>query len=131
MGVKLILDTHVFLWLLTVPERISADALQVLENRENELIVSAVSALEVSTKIRIGKLTAPGLVDSWSSLVAAKAAVELDITSRHASLAGSFQWEHRDPFDRLLAAQAILENAALVTVDGDLLALPGLRTLTW
>lgn len=59
------------------------------------------------------------------------AAEQLDVTSRHATLAGSLTWDHRDPFDRLLAARAILENATLVTVDPHLVQLPGLRTLTW
>lgn len=131
MGVKFLLDTHVFLWLLAKPERIEIGARQMLQSRENELLVSAVSALEVAIKVRIGKLKAPGLVDGWSSSVRDKAAVELDITSHHATMAGSLVWEHRDPFDRLLAAQAILESSTLVTVDANLLQLRGLRTLTW
>lgn len=131
MGVTYLLDTHVFLWLLSEPLRIDAEVRETLASRENTLLVSAASALEVATKVRIGKLIAPGLVESWESRVKGLAAQELDVTSRHATLAGSLAWEHRDPFDRLLAAQAILENATLVTVDRNLLALPGVRSLTW
>lgn len=131
MGVTFLLDTHVFLWLLGQPERIDAGVRATLAARDNTLLVSAASALEVATKVRIGKLSAPGLLESWDSRVAEMAAVELDVTSRHATLAGSLAWDHRDPFDRLLAAQAILENATLVTIDRHLLALPGLRCLTW
>ncbi len=130
MGVKFLLDTHIFLWLLAAPERIDERIRTPMASRKNALLVSAVSALEVATKVRIGKLTVPGLLESWESRVAGLGAVELDVTSRHATLAGSLQWEHRDPFDRLLASQAILEDATLVTVDRKLLELPGLRTLT-
>jgi len=131
MGVRFLLDTHLFLWLLAAPQRIDKAVQETLANRENTLLVSAASALEVATKVRIGKLIAPGLVESWESRVKELAAEELDVSSRHATLAGSLSWEHRDPFDRLLAAQAILENATLVTVDRNLLALPGVRSLTW
>lgn len=54
----------------------------------------------------------------------------LPLDTEHALLAGSMRWEHRDPFDRMLAAQAFVENLTLVTADRDLLALPGLKTLT-
>ncbi len=131
MGMIHLLDTHVFLWLLAAPQRIDNAVQENLANRENTLLVSAASAMEVATKVRIGKLIAPGLVESWESRVKELAAEELDVSSRHATLAGSLSWEHRDPFDRLLAAQAILENATLVTVDSNLLALPGVRSLTW
>lgn len=131
MGVTFLLDTHVFLWLLAEPDRIDAQVLTTLAARDNTLLVSAASAMEVATKVYIGKLTAPGLPESWTSRVIDMGAIELDVTSRHATLAGSLAWQHRDPFDRLLAAQAILENATLVTVDRNLLTLPGLRSLTW
>ena len=131
MGVTFLLDTHVFLWLLGQPERIDASIRTTLAEHNNTLLVSAASALEVATKVRIGKLSAPGLLESWGSRVEEMAAVELDVTSRHATLAGSMTRDHRDPFDRLLAAQTILENATLVTVDRHLITLPGLRCLTW
>lgn len=131
MGVTFLLDTHVFLWLLADPARIDAEVRGTLASRDNMLLVSAASALEVATKVRIGRLNAPGLQESWSSRATDMGAKELDVTSRHATLAGSLAWDHQDPFDRLLAAQAILEDATLVTVDRHLLGLPGLRSLSW
>lgn len=129
MGVKFLLDTHVFLWLLGTPELVPKDLRGELARRDNELLVSAVSAMEVATKVRLGKLDAAShLVATWSARVADLQAQELAVSSEHALLAGSLPWAHRDPFDRLLAAQGLVENVTVVTSDGQLSALAGLRT---
>ena len=71
MGVTYLLDTHVFLWLLGAPSRVPVDVRDALGNRRNELLVSAVSAMEVSTKLRLGKLaSARHLVATWHDRVA-------------------------------------------------------------
>ncbi len=80
---------------------------------------------------RLGKLTASGLVTSWSDRVGDIGATELAVTGAHALLAGSMRWTHRDPFDRLLVAQATIEAMALVTVDRALHGLPSPSILTW
>ncbi|MDO5682695.1 MAG: type II toxin-antitoxin system VapC family toxin [Propionibacteriaceae bacterium] len=131
MGVRFLLDTHVFLWLLTDPDRVPGEELTALADPANELLVSAVSALEVATKERIGKLTAPGLVDGWTNHVAAIGAQPLTITTEHALLAGRLPWVHRDPFDRLLVAQATIDGLVLVTVDSAMTQLPAPRILSW
>lgn len=132
MGVRFLLDTQVFLWLLGEPERVAPSVRDTLADRRDQILISAASALEVATKARLGKLDAARpLVAAWSERLRELDADELPITSAHAVLAGTMTWDHRDPFDRLLAAQALIENLVLVTVDGALLHLPGLRTLTW
>lgn len=128
MGVKYLLDTHVFLWLLgdsgLVGERVRGE----LAQPENELLVSSVSALEVATKVRLGKLdSARHLVATWSARVQDLRAVELPVSTEHALLAGSLDWPHRDPFDRLLVAQALVENLTMVTSDKQVSAVTGLR----
>lgn len=128
---RFLLDTHVFLWLLGEPDRVGEPATKLLADRDNQLHVSAVSAMEVATKIRLGRLTAPGLVETWQATIEATSANSLALSAEHALLAGSMSWGHQDPFDRMLAAQAIVENLTLVTTDRDLLALPGLKVLTW
>jgi PIN domain nuclease of toxin-antitoxin system len=81
--------------------------------------VSAASAWEIATKHRVGRLPAGGLiVRRWEQIVHQLGASELPITSEHGLLAGGFDAPNRDPFDRLLAAQAIVEGARLVTADG-------------
>jgi PIN domain nuclease of toxin-antitoxin system len=129
--VKHLIDTHVLLWLLTTPERVPADVRGVLADRNNPLLVSAASALEIATKIRIGKLDAPTLPITLPRRIADLGATPLPISTEHALLAGSLEWKHRDPFDRILVAQATIEDATLVSVDHALTGLPVPRVLSW
>jgi len=131
VGVNYLLDTHVLLWLLSTPERVPDDVRKLLGDRANPLLVSAASALEITTKIRIGKLDAPSLPTSLPRRLSDLGATPLAISVDHALLAGSLNWEHRDPFDRILVAQATLESATLVTVDSVLTRLPHPRVLSW
>ncbi|WP_277208725.1 type II toxin-antitoxin system VapC family toxin [Isoptericola croceus] len=130
MGVTYLLDTHTFVWLLGSPDRLSDDLRATLATTENRLLVSAVSAMEIATKVRLGKLDdAAALVDAWERRVDDLDAEPLDLTTAHALHAGSMRWGHRDPFDRLLAAQAMIENIALVTADPAFATLKSLRTI--
>ncbi|HYP45363.1 MAG TPA: type II toxin-antitoxin system VapC family toxin [Propionibacteriaceae bacterium] len=131
MGVKHLLDTHVLLWLLTDPTRVPDSVRSGLADPANPLLVSAASALEIGTKIRLGKLDAPTLPATLLRRVDDLSATPLAVSLEHALLAGSMTWEHRDPFDRILVAQATIENAMLVTVDRALTVLPFPRVLTW
>jgi PIN domain nuclease of toxin-antitoxin system len=130
--VTYLLDTHVLLWLLGEPDRIPADVLAALARRDNDLLTSSVSAMEVATKVRLGKLdNARHLVETWSARVREIDADELSLSAQHALLGGSMSWGHRDPFDRLLVAQALVENVVLVSTDSVMSSVPGLRLLTW
>lgn len=132
MGVTYLLDTHVLLWLLGEPDRIDADVLADLARRDNDLLVSSGSAMEVAAKVRFGKLdNARHLVETWSARVHEIDADELPLSAQHALLGGSMAWEHRDPFDRLLVAQALVENVVLVSTDPVMSSVPGLRLLKW
>lgn len=126
---RVLLDTHVLIWAIGAPHRLGSDAHALIADRDTELLVSAASAWEVATKHRLGKL--PGveaLIDDWASTVSRLGAAELPVSAAHALYAGGLSWEHRDPFDRMLASQAILEGVPLVTSDRAFGALPGLRT---
>lgn len=131
MGVKFLLDTHVALWLIGEPDRVPTAIRDQLADPANDLLVSAISALEVATKERLGKLPRSGLVESWANRVADIGARELPMTSGHALLAGAMPWAHRDPFDRVLVAQATLEALTLVTVDRAIAGLPVPPILQW
>lgn len=131
MGVKYLVDTHVLLWLLAAPERIAEPVRAALADRSNPLLVSAASALEISTKVRLGKLDAADLPLTMGRRISEIGGEVLPITLEHAVLAGSLNWSHRDPFDRLLVAQAMIENASFVTVDSAMVDLPVPRILTW
>ncbi len=116
--VRLLLDTHVLLWAFRDPGRLSRHARELLIDPANELLVSAVSPWEISTKHRLGKLPgAEALLLRFADHLAELGAGELPITHRHAVTAGGMMWAHRDPFDRMLTAQAMLEGMPLVTDD--------------
>ena len=132
MGVTYLLDTHVLLWLLAAPQKVPEEVRASLADPATTLLASSVSAMEVATKSRLGRLPgAEALVATWSARLGEIHVDELVLSSAHALLAGSLTWEHRDPFDRLLVAQALVENVPLVTVDRAMLAVPGLRTLSF
>lgn len=115
---KLLLDTHVLLWWLDGDERLIPAARSLIADESNEILVSAASAWEISTKVRIGKL--PGAVEVAAKLpqiIVSQGFVALSITIDHALRAGVLPGPHRDPFDRMLAAQAQAENIPIISKD--------------
>jgi PIN domain nuclease of toxin-antitoxin system len=125
---SLLLDTHVLLWWWTNDRRLSKRARAAITDERNAIYVSAASAWEIATKQRLGRLNElPGVTERFVELVAADSFKALPITFAHALRAGQFGSIHRDPFDRMLAAQSDLERYALVTAD-DAIAALGCKT---
>ena len=117
-GVTVLLDTHVFLWALFSPEKLSPQVLALVEAPGNVRLVSSVTASEIATKYKLGKLdVAARLLPNYHDHLKRFQAQELALTSRHSLLAGAFLSDHRDPFDRLLAAQSEVEGVPLLTKD--------------
>jgi len=115
---RLLLDTHALLWWFTDDRRLSTDARAAIADEGNEVLVSAASAWEIATKQRLGKLDeVPKAAERFSELVAADGFGHLAVSHLHALRAGGYNSEHRDPFDRMLAAQSELESLVLVTRD--------------
>jgi PIN domain nuclease of toxin-antitoxin system len=113
-----LLDTHVLLWALMEPGRLSKRARALIEDRANTLLVSSASAWEIATKHRLGRLEgAETVVAGYRHHLERLGAAELLINSDHALRAGAFAAAHRDPFDRMLAAQAQIEGVPLLTED--------------
>ena len=126
---KLLLDTHALLWWWTNDTRLSATARSAIADESNDIWVSAASAWEIATKHRLGKLQeAADAVGRFNELVAADGFNHLTMNHLHALRAGSYTHEHRNPFDRMLAAQAELEGATLVSCD-PVIAQMGVRLL--
>ncbi|MFN4002633.1 type II toxin-antitoxin system VapC family toxin [Microcella sp.] len=126
----LLLDTHVLIWALGVPDRLPPAIRARLADPREHLVVSAASALEIATKHRLKRLPeATALVHGFEQQVDRLGADALSIEANHAITAGSLEWAHRDPFDRMLAAQAMSEGFALVTADSVFGGLPGLAVL--
>jgi PIN domain nuclease of toxin-antitoxin system len=112
--VRLLLDSHVLLWCDNDLSKLSAAQLQAIADTENVVFVSAVSAWELGIKVATGKLT---ISDSVGAIAERFGFVELQITLAHGQRAASLPMLHKDPFDRMLVAQAMAEQMVLVTVD--------------
>ena len=113
---RLLLDTHAFLWWLTDSPRLSEPARQAIAAATNEVLVSAASAWEITTKHRLGRLpNAEAVASNVKEVIARQDFDELPISVDDAARAGSLPGPHRDPFDRMLIAQALLGNLVLVS----------------
>lgn len=122
---KLLLDTHLLLWAAAEPERLPLQAAAAIENAENDLVFSAASLWEIAIKRGLGRpdfavdprLFRRGLLDNGYD--------ELPITSEHAVAVDLLPPIHRNPFDRMLVAQSIVEGITLLTVDDLAAGYPG------
>lgn len=118
MAIKVLLDTHALLWALVEPERLSPSALAIIEDPQNTLVVSSASAWELAIKYQLGRIPeARSVIEGFSNHLRVLEALELAISSAHAIKAGSFHASHRDPFDRVLAAQSLIEGIPLISKD--------------
>jgi PIN domain nuclease of toxin-antitoxin system len=115
---KLLFDTHCWLWLQTEPERFGPQTLCLLEDEGNELLLSAASSWEMSIKYALGKLPLPEPPQTYvPSRMATSGTRGLPITHTHALHVVTLPQHHGDPFDRLLVAQCQCEGATLITAD--------------
>lgn len=115
---KILLDTEVWLWMISEPARLSPKTRKLLVAIETELYLSAASAWEIAIKHGLGKLELPEEPLPYvERLMAELSVLSLPILHRHALSVGSLPEVHRDPFDRILVAQALVENLQIVTAD--------------
>jgi PIN domain nuclease of toxin-antitoxin system len=129
-GGHLLLDTHVLMWVVNSPERLRSSTRDKIEDYAVDLYVSAAAAWEMATKVSLGRFpVAELLVTTFDDVCARLRIEEVNITTAHGIRAGSLPWSHRDPFDRMHAAQALSEGLTLVTADRVFRDVPGLRTL--
>jgi PIN domain nuclease of toxin-antitoxin system len=125
IALELLLDTHTLLWWLADPDRLSPAAHAAIAEPANQVYVSAASGWEIATKVRLGKLAMPSeLLGDLTLLLAAQGFQLLPITLLQGLHAGGYPIAHRDPFDRLLAAQAERAGLTLVSLDSALQAFP-------
>lgn len=115
--VRVLIDTHVLIWWLDGGSRLSSQVRNVFRDPESIILVSAASAWEIAIKSAAGKLDAGPLIDGFENEIEQEGFVELPILSRHAVRAGLLGGANRDPFDRMLAAQALTENVPLISRD--------------
>jgi PIN domain nuclease of toxin-antitoxin system len=121
--ISVLLDTHVFLWLQTTPERLSEDVLALLRHSETSVYLSAASSWELAIKQASGKIALPVEAARYvPARMQASGVLGLPITHAHALAAGALPMHHRDPFDRMLVAQSTLEAMSIVTADAAIAA---------
>lgn len=115
---RFLLDTHTLLWCFNDSRSLSPQARKIIEDGSNEILVSAASAWEIATKVRLGKLpTGEELVGQLDYYLTQLGCDALPISLDHAVRAGGLPGEHRDPFDRMLIAQAQMENLKIISND--------------
>jgi PIN domain nuclease of toxin-antitoxin system len=119
--VNVLLDTHTLLWLVSSPTELDPSALAALSNPDTNLWVTAASAWEIAIKTRIGRLDGEALLSAWPDIITNMSIAELPIESADAILAGRLPWAHKDPFDRVIVAQALRRNLTIATRDEKIL----------
>jgi PIN domain nuclease of toxin-antitoxin system len=112
--VSVLLDTHVLLWWLTDDDKLADPVRRLIGDGSQDVFVSSVSIAEIAIKSSLGKL-AP--IADMPDLIATEGFTELPLSSVHAAQLADLPWIHRDPFDRMLIAQAQIENLSFVTAD--------------
>lgn len=125
-----LLDTHAFVWAVTAPERLSPAARDTIAEATTPLLLSSVTAWEMSIKHRSGRWPEVAvLVRQYDHLAQRLGVRHLPLSFEHAITAGGLEWEHTDPFDRALAAQALREGVPLVSRDAAFGGLAGLSVI--
>lgn len=114
---QILLDTHALVWWLEDAGRLSKRARAILENSDNQVVVSAVVGWEISIKVGIGKMEPRSLIQRLARVLQQQSFSELPITLNTAIRSGLLPLHHRDPFDRLLVAQAQSLNVAILSAD--------------
>jgi len=116
MGMSYLIDTHVLLWWVFNDPKLCIVSRDILTNPAHKIYVSSASAWEIATKYRIGKMPeAKQLLNDYETLLKQMGFNELVVTTAHALRAGQLPIDHRDPFDRMLMAQAELESIPIIT----------------
>lgn len=111
---RVLLDTHILLWWLSDSPNLGDGDRQLIADADNDVLVSAVSVAEIAIKSSLGKLAAPPDI---AGAITASGFDELPLTASHAQALRALPWHHRDPFDRLLIAQAKVEQIPLISTD--------------
>ncbi len=111
---RILLDTHALLWWLSGDIRLGQDSIEIIASQDNDIFVSAVSVWEIAIKKKKGLLEAP---DDFDAIIIKEGFKHLPITAYHAQQAGELELHHKDPFDRMLVAQAQAEGLIFMTND--------------
>jgi len=118
---KVLLDTHVWLWMQAEPEKLGAVARELIDDEQNELLLSAASVWEIAIKVGAGRLRLPEPVTRYvPSRMQSSGVSALTVSHAHAAGVAALPSHHKDPFDRLLVAQALVESVPILSSDAQL-----------
>ncbi|WP_338812168.1 type II toxin-antitoxin system VapC family toxin [Bernardetia sp. Wsw4-3y2] len=115
---KYLIDTHIFLWILSDYKKLSTKALEIIENTDNILFLSSISFWEIAIKSSIGKLNIPISLNDLEKEAQSRNIITLNITTKHFLNVANLPFHHQDPFDRVIISQSHLENIPLISADG-------------
>jgi PIN domain nuclease of toxin-antitoxin system len=115
--VKVLLDTHTLLWALDTPQRLGDLARRLIEDPDNEILISPVTPWELAIKVNSGKMPSHVLVTDFHGVIQRQNFTAIPLEPLQAIRSGLLPWHHRDPFDRLLAAQALDLDVPIVSID--------------
>lgn len=119
---KLLLDTHTYLWLLVSPRKVGEQTLELVQSGENTVLLSVISLVEIALKAQKGKIEFEfSLVDKTLASIGAQL---LDYSYQHIKVLSTLEANHSDPFDRLLISQAISEGASIATINSEIRKYP-------
>lgn len=122
---RALLDTHTFLWWITDSPQLSSRAREIISDGNNSFYFSVASSWEIAIKAGLGRLTVPGDLESFLTEQLSRNALEvMPVHLSHALRVHSLPFHHRDPFDRLLVAQAMVERLSLLSADSQLSRYP-------
>lgn len=114
---RYLLDTQILIWLFIDPQKIPTKVMQILKNMDNDIFVSNASIWEIAIKTSIRKLILPFELKNIVKEISEMSIIILDITSEHLIKVADLPFHHKDPFDRLIISQALLENIPLISAD--------------
>ena len=123
-----LLDTHTFLWLLQKPATLPRRVLEIVGNSRETIALSLATPWEMAIKTSLGKLRAADILDDFEHLIATGGYTMLETTPAHAIRSGTLPWHHKDPFDRLIAAQALAMRIPMISRD-DIFDLYGVKRI--
>jgi len=111
---RILLDTNALIWSVREPTRLTGAWRDLIVDADNDVFFSSISVAEISIKTSSGKLAMP---DGYVAALVQSGLAELPLTAAHASMLETLPWHHRDPFDRMIISQALVENLAVMTSD--------------
>jgi PIN domain nuclease of toxin-antitoxin system len=126
---KYLIDTHIFLWILSDYKKLSKTALNIIENADNTLFLSSISFWEIAIKTSIGKLDIPILLENLEEEAKNRKITTLNVTNKHFLRVAQLPFHHSDPFDRVIISQSLIENIPLISADGKFQDYEGLNCI--